>query len=225
MTKIAKFLTLIAIAISMTGVFAEDKPAAQETEKKKDNPPVTLFGTGDLSLSGYGAPVYMMTKIGNKIAHLAGGRGGLIINDCFVVGGGGYGLAAPDNREKISGKDYTGEYPEINMGYGGMLYEYHFSPKSFIHFSVGTLIGAGGLSFSYRADDSGNTNDNHSSTIGNKSFFVLEPEAGVYMNITRWCRLGVLASYRFTKGANKYEFKDKDFRSFNGSVAVEFGWF
>lgn len=225
MIKTVKLLTICAIAFSMTGVFAEDKPAAQETEKKKDNPPVTLFGTGDLSLSGYGAPVYKMTKIGNKVGHLAGGRGGLIINDSFVVGGGGYGLANPNKRDKISGKDYTGEYPNLNMGYGGMLYEYHFAPKSLIHFSVGTLIGAGGLSFSRHNDDGGNTDDNRPNTIGNKAFFVLEPEAGAYLNITRWCRLGVLASYRYTKGANKYEFKDKDFRSVGGSVAVEFGWF
>ena len=61
--------------------------------------------------------------------------------------------------------------------------------------------------------------------IQEKKFFVIEPEVGAYVNVARFCRLGVLASYRFTKGANTDEFKDKDFRSFGGSLAAQFGWF
>jgi hypothetical protein len=213
-----RIIAALAAALISTGAFADDTAVSSE---KKYNVPETLFGSSDLHLSGYGAPVYQITKIGEKAGHLAGGRGGLIINDSFVVGGGGFGLAYPDRRSDISGKSYNGEYTDLNFGYGGVLYEYHFSPKSLFHVSVGTLIGGGKLSFSKKDSDDGDTRK----TVNKKSFFVAEPEVGGYMNITRWCRLGVLCSYRFTKGANMLEFKDKDFRSLGASIAAEFGWF
>jgi hypothetical protein len=219
-----KFAIVIALAaiLSLTSVYAQDKAQGQsEDAKKADNPPQTLFSGSDFKLSGYGAPVYQLTRINGKAAHLAGGRGGLIINDSFVVGLAGFGLAHPQKREKLSGSDYTGEYPYMNFGYGGVLYEYHFFAKSLFHFSLGAVIGGGGITF-----DSKNEDDNHGNKQKkDKRFFVVEPEIGGYVNLTRFCRIGVLASYRFTKGANIDEFEDKDFRSFGGSVAAEFGWF
>jgi hypothetical protein len=212
------FFALSAVLIASGALFA-DAPA--DTEKKQDNPPTTLLGGTDIHLSGYGAPMWQFTKIGNKFAHLAGIRGGLIMNDSFVVGLSGYGLAYPSKRAKLSGDTYTGSEPYMNFGYGGLLLEYHFMPKSLVNFSVGTTIGGGGIGFSEKYKE----NDDNDRQGVQKKFFVIEPEIGAYVNVVRFCRLGVLASYRFTKGANTDEFKDKDFRSFGGSVAAEFGWF
>jgi len=213
------FFALSAFMIASSALLA-DAPA--EAEKKPDNPPATLIGGSEVHLSGYGAPVWQLTRIGNKFANLAGGRGGLIVNDSFVIGGAGYGLVYPSRRASLSGDVYTGSEPWMNFGYGGVLLEYHIMPKSLINFSVGTILGGGGMSFSDRSRNSdGNNSDRHPQKI----FFVLEPEVGAYLNVTRFCRIGVLASYRFTNGANTDEFRDKDFRSFGGSVAAEFGWF
>jgi len=53
----------------------------------------------------------------------------------------------------------------------------------------------------------------------------MEPELGAYVNIARFVRAGISASYRFTNGIDMHEYSDHDFRGVFFSVNVCGGWF
>ncbi|TAL31282.1 MAG: hypothetical protein EPN93_18145 [Spirochaetes bacterium] len=210
---------LVSMMCATTLLFAAEEVKAPE---KKDNPPATLFGGMDFNYSGYGALMYQNTTIGGHIAHLAGARGGLILDDSFVIGLSGMGVAYPNRRETLSGEPNDGLKPYAEIGWGGLLLEYHLFPKSLFHVSMGLTVGAGGISFSSHKSD----NDSHDEYDGDtKVFFMMEPEIGAYVNLTRFCRLGALVSYRLSSGADHGEFHDKDIRSYGVSVAAQLGWF
>ena len=130
-----------------------------------------------------------------------------------------HGLAAPGKRENY-GDEYTGIYDEVQFGYGGFLTEYYFNPKDLVVFSIGTLIGGGGLYFSQDNEDD---EDDHNE--GGDNFFVIEPELNVFIHVTRFCIVGAGVSYRYVNGINSEGMDDKDFRGPAASAMVQFGWF
>jgi hypothetical protein len=201
---------------------AEAKKAAAEKKAKNDNPPKTLLQIKDSRFSGYGGISTSYTRIGDTNSCLVGGRGGVIINDKTVFGFGGMGLVYPTDREELTGSEYNGVFDKASFGYGGFLAEYYFNPKDLIVFSAGTIIGGGGLLF-YDNDANDDEEDDYDYNYDN--FFVIEPELHVYVNVTRFCRIGIGASYRFTEGIDSGVLKDKDFRGPSASAMVQFGWF
>lgn len=213
---------LITLIILLSAAFI----AAQETdpeEKSNDNPPQTLISLGsDISFSGFGGPTVAFSKIGDSYSTLVGGRGGLIINGAehgAVIGFSGSGMAYPNDREKLTGVDYTGTLDTPLLGYGGLLLQYHYQPKSLFHFAAGTTIGSGSFMYAENLDDDPNHHDN------GDQFFYIEPELTAYINVTRFFRVGAGVSYRYSYGINSTDFKDSDFRNANMKLLFEFGWF
>ena len=186
---------------------------------KLKNETQTLLSMSNISLSGYIAPVVRFSKMGDSYATLVGGRGGLIINDNFVLGGCGMALVHPRDRSDFSGKTYSGNYDKVDFAYGGGMAEYYFTPKSLFGFSVGTTIGGGGLTFHSRKE--AYDDDEYGSDV----FFVAEPELNVFVNITKFCRIGAGISYRYIRGIGVDEYDDKDFRGPSVGIIFAFGWF
>jgi hypothetical protein len=215
--KAIKIIAAAAVSFLITSAVAEEA----KVDGQKDNPPKVLLNFKDANFSGYGGLYTRYSKIGEADSCLVGGRGGLIINDRVVLGLGGMGLVNPTDRAKISGSDYIGALNRVGFGYGGFLAEYYFNPKDLVVFSAGTLIGGGSLSF-HENDREHNDDGDH--TNGD-SFFVLEPELNVFVNFTRFCRIGIGASYRYVAGIDSNEFSDKDFRGPSASIMAQFGWF
>lgn len=214
--KIIKIISAIVTCFIVTSAMAEE--IKKDPPQKKDNPPKTLIDVKDADFSGYGGVYTKYARIGEANGCLVGGRGGLIINDSFVIGLAGMGLVYPTEREKISGKDYTGTLDRTDFGYGGLLLEYYFNPKELVVFSAGSLIGGGALSFHEKNGDSDNEDNGD-------NFFIVEPELNVFVNVTRFCRIGIGVSYRFTAGIRTDEFSDKDFRGPSAAIMANFGWF
>lgn len=214
--KIIKIISAIVTCFIVTSAMAEE--IKKDPPQKKDNPPKTLIDVKDADFSGYGGVYTKYARIGEANGCLVGGRGGLIINDSFVIGLAGMGLVYPTEREKISGKDYTGTLDRTDFGYGGLLLEYYFNPKEIVVFSAGSLIGGGALSFHEKNGDSDNEDNGD-------NFFIVEPELNVFVNVTRFCRIGIGVSYRFTAGIRTDEFSDKDFRGPSAAIMANFGWF
>jgi hypothetical protein len=217
--KVSKLLAAAAVSLLLTSAMAEEAKTGTDPVQK-DNPPKTLIDIKNVNFSGYGGVYTRYSKIGEADGCLVGGRGGLIINDNFVLGLGGMGLTHPTDREKLSGSDYTGLLNSVGFGYGGFLAEYYFNPKDLIVFSAGTLIGGGGLSFydDREQDDEGDHSEGD-------NFFVVEPEVNIFVNVTRFCRIGAGVSYRYVAGIDSDEFADKDFRGPSASIMAQFGWF
>ena len=59
----------------------------------------------------------------------------------------------------------------------------------------------------------------------NDPFFIAEPEISLMLNVVRFLRIGISASYRYIYGIDTPGISDKDFSQFAGSFICAFGWF
>ena len=195
----AKLLVLIAICAVASPL------AAQEPE--------TLV-RGRVTSGGFGGPAVRVTQLIGQTGIMMGGRGGWIINHRFVVGGGGYGVIG-------SGIDvpYTptsGGRAYLTFGYGGLELQYFERPMKLVHLTFATLVGVGGAE--YRQGSGGQL-------TGSSTLLVVEPAAGVALNVTTKLRVNVGASYRYVSGVGLPGLVDRDLRGASASLGLDFGRF
>jgi hypothetical protein len=141
--------------------------------------------------SGYGAPVVSYTRFADRDSVLVGGRGGWILNHQLVIGGGGFGLATPARQQAVDQADY-----QHTFGYGGLWLEYLIAPMNVVHGSVGTLVGAGGITYQ-RFRPASLAKDQESSSV-----FVLDPIVAVEVNVTTFLRVALQGGYRVVRGVD-----------------------
>lgn len=132
---------------------------------------------------GYGAPEMRVTTLAGSAGILFGSQGGWVHDHVFVLGGAGYGLVN-DVTPTMDGTKSAA----IGLGYGGVRPGFVLGSDRFIHLTGGLLLGAGGI----RAGADGAERSD--------VFFVVEPDVAGEMNIVRWLRLAVGASYRMPFG-------------------------
>lgn len=148
----------------------------------------------------FGAPVIKITRMYDETGLLMGGRLGWNIDGVFSVGLAGYGWV----------NDYDSDScwfsHEVDMGYGGFYLEGIVGSNKIVHLAAGVLIGAGAMS---NAD----------------TFFVIEPEINVELNITRHFRIGAGVSYRFTSGVDHYNYKNDNMSGVAGTLTFKIGRF
>jgi len=189
----------------------------------------TLIGNNEITHGGFGAPVIKYTQIKDEPAVLVGGRGGWIINHSFIIGGGGYGLV--NNIEANRPLVYIPELPPreyqpyINFGYGGLELEYIILSDNVTHFSVYTLIGAGGINYRNRLWDDWDFENQDAWNYGSDAFFVVEPAVNVEINIISFFRINTGVSYRFISGVNFYNLQNSDFAGLSAQLSLKFGKF
>ncbi|MCU0849021.1 MAG: hypothetical protein MUD12_14130 [Spirochaetes bacterium] len=212
----------IAVAQDKTDA-AEAKKDAVVKEAGKTEEVSSLFGfisLDKIGKKGYGA-------IDTKTARFRGGwgvftgmRGALSITDNFMLGMTGYGLVSGTKVRTLTDKRLVIN-ETAHVGYGGLLIAYHFFPKKVVSFSVGSIVGAGGLNVG-SPWDRWKKERYHG---GNQAFFIAEPELNVYVNIFELCRLGVGGSYRLTRGINKRGVTNGDVQGFSIYGSVQAGVF
>ncbi|MCE5249823.1 hypothetical protein LLG96_06335 [bacterium] len=178
----------------------------------------TLFkNSGDFELNGFwGGPGVSVTSINGNAELLVGGRGGIIINNSFNVGGGGWGLVTEPKAPSKARSAYPGRDLKLDFDYGGFIFEYDFRPKQLTHCSVYSLIGSGNVSYCDKDDDSFKVSD---------SFFVFEPGIEGTVNVTKWFRLSAGASYRVIAGMDIIGLDASDIGGFSGKLTFRFGQF
>ena len=191
----------------------------------------TLFGGNkEIRTGGYGALEIKLSQLNGEFgALLLGGRGGVIINNVFSIGGAGYGFV-PIKKIDCPIPNHSNEKNNFwTGGYGGLFFEYINSSNSLAHFTINTLIGAGGITYISHSNIHQNKYfEDHPSSV----VFVLEPGATVELNVFKIFRLGLGVSYRYSPN---FEFKFDDGienkipnTAFNGlaiNLAFKFGNF
>lgn len=179
--------------------------------------------SGPVEHGGYGGPVVKFSSVSDKFAVLVGGYGGWLINHSFMIGGGGYGLANSIHASRTAQLYYgTGDNLAIQFGYGGLVLEFIGIPNSLVHYSVSALIGGGGVNYNYIHDVYNPFFDN---TQHNSACFVLEPGAGVELNITRFFRMNAGVGYRLVRGTDLPGITDSDLSDLSGYLTFKFGKF
>lgn len=168
----------------------------------------TLFGKARV-VGGFGAPIVEF-GLTNDLGTAVGSGGGLVIDNFFI---GGYGMGTVD-FEALIDDDLT----EIALGHGGFWLGGTFRPYKVVHLYGSARIGWGAVEIpvgepgvSFKELD---------------KVFVVTPEIGVELNVTRWFRIGATGGYRILRGANEnLGYTDSDFEGAVGTLTFRFGWF
>jgi hypothetical protein len=106
----------------------------------------------------------------------------------------------------------------INFGYGGFELEWIINSDKMLHFSVHSLIGSGWLN---------HTKDmhNNSGQNGGDNCFVLEPGVLADLNVTKFFRLSLGATYRYVNGIESPAASDASISGLSGVILLRFGKF
>lgn len=150
-----------------------------------------------------------------------GGTIAVIANHGLAIGLSGRGFVSEPFDQLPESKisyNYAG-------GYGGILIEPILFPKSAIHVAFPILLGAGGIAksvltnYNYPYDYTDVNIDNAD------AFFIAEPGIELECNVSRWMRLGLGASYRFTTTVDQSYFSSNPLNSFTAGFSMKFGKF
>ncbi|NUQ82709.1 MAG: hypothetical protein HUU10_13950 [Bacteroidetes bacterium] len=180
--------------------------------------PETLFNGNIHSISGFGGPTTRFTRIAGDGALMTGGYGGVLLNNQWGIGGGGFGLAT-EIKAPASIQSTSIEPLYLRLGYGGFYLEYTQNPNKLLHLNYAMLIGAGGFTYTTKKMDDWDYDGHHN------TFFVAEPFVGMELNVTNWFHPSIGASYRFIAGENLKGFESKDLSDFTLALNLKFGWF
>lgn len=171
--------------------------------------------SGQVRHGGYGGPMVQTTWVDGNPGILVGGSGAWIINGTFAIGGMGVGLATTHEAEGYGDTRHT-----LEGGYGGLTLEYFHRPQSLVHFSAGTLLGAGGV-----AVLEGDRLDPDRDSIDETAFFVARPYAGVSLNVTDFFQLFGTGAYRLTVGSTLDNYNDAALSGPEFGIGLRFGSF
>lgn len=169
----------------------------------------TLFGRARV-VGGFGAPIIEM-GLGNKLNTAVGGGGGVVINGFFL---GGYGVGSVDFEQLFD----QGEVEVLDIGHGGFWLGGTFKSHSLLHIFSSAKIGWGAVNVQL--------DDNNVTYRDLDKIFVLTPEIGLELNVTRWFRIAGTAGYRWVDGVNEnHGYKNEDFSGGIATLTFRFGWF
>lgn len=189
-------------------------------EEKTVKKTKTLFGKNS-KVRGFGALDFRLSEFKGDLALLAGVHGGIIINDHFMIGLGGRGITTNVSFDGINPTDKLHLYG----GYGGLMIGGVFAPKEAIHITVPILIGAGGAEVTNQNYFVSNTHLDPNGFHENSAFFIVEPGVEVEINLTKFFRIGIGASYRMVNGSDFVNIKDKELSGFSSGISLKFGKF
>lgn len=173
----------------------------------------TLLNLSDnISVGGFGGPMFGIGSINGNSAISGGGGGGIVLNDFFIGGfGGGASVDGIDIGE-VSIDNY-----DVSMGYGGLWLGYSFLDNKVVHPYASLKLAAGGTEASH---------SNLETMVDEQSFWLIEPEAGIEVNITSWMKLCLTAGYRGVSGIDEDALlNNSDFSGFTGGLTARFGFF
>lgn len=201
---------------------AEGEKTVLRGDQKPGKKPAkeVIFNFNNIEHGWYVAAMNQTTMINHQWSDFVGGKAAWIINHSLALGGGGYGLVYPTDRDSFTGTAYEGLEKKINLGFGGALIEYFFRPDSLLTMAPSVMIGGGVLDY-YNPDKE----DSDDSSESGDAFFFIMPEMNIYLNITEYVRIGAGISYRIVNGIHQKDFSDKNINGFSLTLCVMAGWF
>jgi len=212
-----KKTTLISIIciLASTAAFSQEP----EFEYYKNREMRTLLGH-DRSGGGYCSFSTGYTNINDLDAVMFGGRFSWMASHSLGIGMGATGFMNEYHYEAAIDKDVF-----LTGGYGGLYIEPVLFPRLPVHLSFPVLLGIGGISF-ISVDNEFNENFLEDS----KAFLLVEPAAEVELNLTRFLRLAVGASYRLPTPFNvglpgSYSIDVESLRTPSYTVTLKLGKF
>lgn len=163
----------------------------------------TLLGSRGLRLTGiWGASTTSLTFFEDDFAVVSGGYGGLEFGKNLFIGWGGYETINDFEIDNFDNNRFELRYNGLMLGYGP-------GSHKALHPRFMLLAGGGRL---------------RTPGEGSDQVFVLQPSAGVEVNVLRWFRIGIDGGYRFVTDTDLLELKDTDVSAPYGEITFKFGW-
>jgi hypothetical protein len=175
-------LLSVLLVLFSSAVFSQDDP---QFEYYKSGEIKTLLGRHREG-GAYGAFTTGYSVIDNRHAVLLGGRFGWLSSHSIGIGFGATGFINEFHYEPLLDREVS-----LAGGYGGLYIEPILFPRFPVHLSFPVLFGAGGISYVSKENS---PNDNL--IQDSEAFLLVEPGVEIELNLTRFCRLAVGATYR-----------------------------
>lgn len=226
MKKISLFTAMIILlAISIAH--------SQEGQEKQEMQ--TIFGnrTGKVSHGGYAAITTSYSQIAGQDAFALGGRAGWLIDHHVTIGVMGQGFVNSIYVDTYDFPTYPGEDPVDGLylvgGYGGFFIEPIIAPNFPVHVAFPILIGGGGAAWNYTTwYDYGWQDDyyyDYYEPYDYDGFFVLEPGIEIELNLVKFIRASVGATYRYVTDLQLDGTPKDAMNGFTGNFSLKFGKF
>jgi hypothetical protein len=167
----------------------------------------TLLKT-DTSFPAAGGPGLKWALLNDQTATLLGGKGSLLLGENIGIGAAGYSLSSQLTT------DVNGIIRDITFSYFGLSVDNFFLPRKLIFLNLSTLVAYGNAAGSRR--DLFGTKDN-------TSFFLVEPEFNLMLNVTKELRLAFGVSYRLIAGSDTSSVLGTNLSGFAGSLTMMYG--
>ncbi len=154
----------------------------------------------------------------NQLILKSGGSIAVILNHKLALGASGSGFAG---SQAISDGNYN---YSLYGGYGGLLIEPIIFPKQSIHLGFPTTVGGGQAN--YFRDSLGYRNwDFYQDETFYNDFVFIEPGVNLELNLTKFMRFGITASYLVTNTLNRSQFTETNLDGFSVQANLKLGWF
>ena len=211
-----KILLIVSLILSVSGILLSQEVT---DEQKKPRQMMTLTGP-DHTGGGYGAFTAGYSTIQDRHAYEFGFRGMWVVNHSIAMGFGGTGFANQAMYNSSSGSDNF-----LTGGYGGFIIEPIIAPMYPVHIAFPILIGGGGISY---VETDWEEFDNF--VTATDFFMLIQPGAEIELNVTRFFRIGMGATYRLPTDFNATttetpELSPQDLKGFTYSLLFKFGRF
>lgn len=212
---------IVALLVLVTAQQARAQHAQMETLFNKSKSDTKK----KVSVGGYGTAVGKLTPLNGKLGVLTGMEGGVLLNHKLMLGAAGYGLT--NNIESANPLTPRDRREYLQFWYAGLMAEYTHNSDKLIHWSVGGLLGGGGVGRREGRWRDGWFDDDHDGDgwYDGSGFFVAEPFASVEVNVTRWLRINAGGSYRFVAGSDTPGIKDSDLSGPSFKFGIKAGKF
>lgn len=211
-----KIITVLVLALMVQVSIAQD----EKVEPKSDMQ--TIFTKENLKVTGgYLAPELKIGYVHEDASLYLGAKIGMTFNNKFTLGLAGYGLT---NNSNFDINNDPLDPARIGMGYGGLAMEYTFFSDKKIHFSIPVVIGAAGI---YIYEDDGDYFNSTWDEIENTAALVIEPGINIELNLFKFFRIDLGASYRLVSQTDLpiSGLSDEDLSDLTINATFKFGFF
>jgi hypothetical protein len=164
----------------------------------------TVVGSRGLGLSGiWGGSKHQLTQFGSndKMSYVSGGGIGLEFGKALLVGWTRYNLTDEFNWDNIENQEFDLRWNSLALTYGFKNY------KTF-HPQIGVEVGRG------------------KTTLGDVTdrVLVVQPSAGLEINVFRWFHLGLDGGYRFVGDNSIAALSDQALSGWYAQASLKFGF-
>jgi hypothetical protein len=162
----------------------------------------TVLGSRSLGFSGiWGGSKHQMTRFGSTNNYVNGWHFGLEFGKALTIGVGSFELHDNLQWDNQPGQDFDMDWRVVSLGYG-------FQKFRAVHPIIGVDAGRGNVRFANENED---------------RVFVVQPSAGVEINLLRWCHLALEGGYRFVTDSN-ISLTDRQLSGAFGQATLKFGF-